>query len=130
MDFFIPLINTMALAGLLIVLMVGLVSAPWQVLLLVLIVGLFGIERLKNLRPPSAIATLDRPSPDVENPLASQYSSESQPIQENIQDVVFVYRGSTYKPASLSEASDMAEVSGKYRGQVWRHSTSDETVVS
>jgi hypothetical protein len=129
MDFFIPLINTIALAGLLIVLMVGLVSAPWQVLLLLLIAGLFGIERLKNLRPPAAIAAPDLPSTDVENSLASQCSPESQPIQEKIQDVVFVYRGSTYKPAS-SETSDLAEVSGKYRGQVWRHSTSDETVVS
>jgi hypothetical protein len=45
-DFFIPLISTLGGAALLIALLVGLCSAPWQVLLLILVGGLWLTEKL------------------------------------------------------------------------------------
>lgn len=127
MEFFVPLVNTMALAGLLIALMVGLMLAPWQVLLLVLIAGLAGIERLKTLssstpHPLDAPSRFTDSSPD--SLIAAQNLSTPQPASEKSQDIIFTYRGSTYKPPSLADVDDLAEISGKYRGQAWTQSTS------
>jgi hypothetical protein len=123
MDFFIPLFNTMALAGLLLALIVGLVLAPWQVLLLVLIAGLLGIERLKRL-PSSTSYTSDPPNDTSGSLSTSLTSSLPQDGPSKSQDVVFVYRGSTYKVPSIADNDEPVEISGKYRGQVWKQSTS------
>jgi hypothetical protein len=46
MDFFIPLISTLATLAFLVALFVGLSSAPWQVLLMILMGGLWMTEKL------------------------------------------------------------------------------------
>jgi predicted lipid-binding transport protein (Tim44 family) len=46
MDFFIPLISTLGMLAFLIALFVGLFSAPWQVLIMILIGGLWMTEKL------------------------------------------------------------------------------------
>lgn len=46
MDFLIPLFNTLAIAAILISLLVGLFTAPWQLLLVILLTGLWLTQRL------------------------------------------------------------------------------------
>jgi hypothetical protein len=52
MDFLIPLMNTLAIGAAILTLLFALFSAPWQILLLILITGLWGTQRLMqdNLR--------------------------------------------------------------------------------
>ncbi|HEY9620784.1 MAG TPA: DUF4278 domain-containing protein [Crinalium sp.] len=120
MDFFIPLINTMALAAILIAFVVGLLLAPWQILLLLLILGLAGIEWLKNLQPSRSSHPIKPPSDGDQTVTAQPSPSTLQKTQQKIRDTVLVYRGASYKQPSVIDETELVEISGKYRGQIWK----------
>jgi hypothetical protein len=124
--------DLLTLAGLLIgivaalLLIMGLISAPWQVLLLLLVVGLGGIwwlmeqnrsrslpQEAEGVSPSNYSEALDEPSPP-------------QPMQGQ----PLTYRGTIYKPKSDSEpevAGKEGEISGKYRGSVWKKEPAIDT---
>lgn len=140
MDFLIPILNTLALAVALILLMVGLVEAPWQLLLFILVLATVVsqwlirrshlqtvLNELENSDSttvtPSSLSTslIDRSS--VDRSIPSQ--DVSQPSQSS--DSPLLYRGASYTPPQVLDASSDAspfslEVSGKYRGSCWRSS--------
>lgn len=134
MDFFIPILSTLAIGAVLILLMVALVSAPWQVLLLILVLGaaisqwlirrnhlqgvLEDLEDSDALRSPTSDAN---PS----NPQAVSFESSATHSAEhhkNHKDSFLFYRGASYKPSSSLWETDTTniEITGKYRGGLWR----------
>lgn len=115
--------DLLTLAGLLIgivavlLLIMGLISAPWQVLLLLLVIGLVVIwwlmEQNRSRSLPQEAEGVS-PSNYSEAPVES---SDPQPMQP------LTYRGTIYKPKSDSElevSGKGGEISGKYRGSVWK----------
>ncbi len=115
------------LAGLLIaivaalLLVFGLILAPWQVLLLLLVIGLVAIWWLMKqnqiedlLQKPGDIVTRD--SSENSNSTATPQVSEDYPL---------VYRGASYQPVvppTTDPPTQTVEVSGKYRGSIWKKS--------
>lgn len=127
MDFFIPLVNTLALAAGLLALMVGLVLSPWQFLLVLLILGLLSTQRLlAQTQRPLASTTLTPPDTQQDAfPIKSELA-ESQDILGQVQEQVLIYRGTRYrhtsKTSDTSDAIDQvlaSEISGRYRGSFW-----------
>lgn len=122
--------DLLTLAGILIGITVALwlvfelFAAPWQVLLLLLVVGLgviwWLLEQNRSRSMPQE-AEETSPSSSLGNALDLPVKpSSSQPIQ----DQPLTYRGTIYKPQSSSTAdaqtNEEVEISGKYRGNVWK----------
>ena len=114
MDFLIPILNTLALAIVGILLMVGLVEAPWQILLLILVAATLVSQWLiRHSHLQSALKDLE----NDDAPIAS--SSQSGHSKDN---AVLSYRGASYTQAQPSSDASITplEMVGKYRGQFWR----------
>ncbi|WAL62099.1 hypothetical protein [Thermocoleostomius sinensis] len=134
MDFLIPIFNTIVIAVAVILLMVGLMSAPWPVLLSILAIGIWLSKWL--IRQSQLQDTLDDlegfdPAPfNPSQPLADADVEVSLPSSaESIDTTTLSYRGASYSPsqnrsattAQDGENKDAPETvrSGKYRGGVW-----------
>jgi hypothetical protein len=110
--------------------LVGLVEAPWPLLLLGLLFALYGLQRVVAEGQPVSLTEIE-----LQNraDLAAQEkagSAETSPSKEE----VLTYRGIRYrvaKPAEPDEPSHESEtlVEGIYRGQHWQRwrTTSAET---
>ncbi|WP_421657187.1 DUF4278 domain-containing protein [Leptothermofonsia sp. ETS-13] len=115
------------LAGLLIaivaafLLFFGLVLAPWQVLLLLLVLGWMTIWWLMKR---NQIGSLLQESEDLVTTSSSEHSDSTATPQVG-KDYPLVYRGASYQPI-LPPATDppakIIEISGKYRGSIWKKS--------
>jgi len=96
-------------------LIVGLFEAPWLLLLVLLCLGLLGLQKLAAY----AIAEEDVAS-DVSPPAKTNHSV--QPDSPANDSPTFTYRGVKYSAASLKnldeESTTVSE--GVYRGQPWR----------
>jgi hypothetical protein len=122
MDFLIPILNTIALGILAILMMVGLIEAPWQVLLLILVLTTvlcqWLIRRshlqsvLKDLEGNSESKTAANSATFHTDEADRQQSTPSDKSQLS-------YRGASYKPPSADRAHSL-EIVGKYRGGLWR----------
>jgi UPF0716 family protein affecting phage T7 exclusion len=139
MDFLIPIFNTLVIAVAAILLMVGLMSAPWQVLLLILALGVWlskwlirrsqlqeALEDLEGLE--TSPVEPSQPVANVEMPLSSVAAAP-------IDAATLSYRGASYSPPQSQAASDNNDDnqdgvqqkdaaseslrSGKYRGGIW-----------
>ncbi|NJO44055.1 MAG: DUF4278 domain-containing protein [Cyanobacteria bacterium CRU_2_1] len=120
MDFFTVVFNTLAIAIALILLIIGLFSAPWQVLLLILVLGLLGSRWLIGR---SHLQGVLEETSDVNSAISS--ASNDQPAtSEPARRKLLSYRGASYKPSTpsseTSAETDRVEVSGKYRGGIWK----------
>lgn len=111
MDFFIPILNTLVIAGLLILLMVGLMSAPWQVLLLILVLGILVYQWLIRrhhlqgvLRDLNSVSEADV---EVQVEETTELALEDQVLQ---------YRGASYSASASDQSHEMVEAMGQYRG--------------
>jgi len=139
MDFFLPILNTLAIAVALILLMVGLMSAPWQVLLVILLLGILtyqwlvrrdhleGVLADVNADMAKQLATAsDRSSAPFETDaetLAKATESSAELSVDSSVDPVLHYRGATYIPPALSKAlPTIVEITGRYRGGVHKSS--------
>lgn len=129
MDFLIPILNMIALAIGVVAILVGLFSAPWQVLLIILLFGILtsrwlihrshlegAIEDIGNLE------TLDTTQSFEPSPAQNSYA-QSSPADQN---TFLSYRGNNYKPRLLTP-DKIAEISfpersGRYRGVWWKTS--------
>jgi hypothetical protein len=103
MEFIIPLVLAIGLITALALFLLGLVSASWQVLLVILIVGLVLTRKL--------IQQADSPAPAV--------SIKSKVAEVEIKDQGFVYRGVCYEKdgcLKTDEGKKKEEFAGKYRG--------------
>ncbi|WP_008314254.1 hypothetical protein [Leptolyngbya sp. PCC 6406] len=106
---------------------VGLVEAPWPVLLLLLLSAFYGIQRLSDEQSPVGD---HRPLPPDGVTLAPPPVSEDQSSSPDSNQLV--YRGVPYKPhsADVSQAGEDAVapeaepivLEGTYRGCRWRKS--------
>lgn len=92
---------------------VGLVEAPWPVLLGLLIVALYGMQRLS-----------DRYTAEVDSPPAA-----ASPATEKQQAPQLMYRGVPYNPkpptmaaAAPAETGKTITLEGTYRGRHWQKS--------
>lgn len=99
-------------------LLVGLLSAPWQILLLLLLLGLLNIRRVMRQSHLSAADAFQAQS--MVQPTDSLTPTPSPPPE-------LTYRGASYQLCDLSTSIDAtdashAEVSGKYRGNIWKSS--------
>jgi membrane protein implicated in regulation of membrane protease activity len=95
----------LAAAILIVSLVLSLVLAPWPVQLLLLALLLLSNQRLSQPRQQTV-----------------------QPEQED-QKIKLSYRGVNYEPAPPAVEVSEGEVTGKYRGQVWRTSQLKNAVV-
>lgn len=121
MDFFIPILNTLAIAVILILLMVGLMSAPWQVLLLILVLGILAYQWLIRRHHLQSVLK------DINATMAERQIRNGQP-EATIQPAeptfnrVLHYRGASYNAAEPSSESShptvepTVEIIGQYRG--------------
>lgn len=112
MDFFIPILNTLLIAGLLILLMVGLMFAPWQVLLLILVLGILSYQWL--IRRHHLQGALE----DINSSLETDVEIQSEEHAESASNQVLQYRGASYSPSTAApdRIHSMTEVTGQYRG--------------
>lgn len=117
MDVFLSLVSILGMIVAALALVAGLLSAPWQILLLLLLAGLFGLRWLS--------AQSDRLSIDIDRQLAQEdtdsFRAVPSPPAFSAPEQALVYRGSRYKLQEEGiEATQSLEVSGKYRGGLWR----------
>jgi membrane protein implicated in regulation of membrane protease activity len=125
MDFLIPIFNTLVIAVAGILLMVGLMSAPWQVLLLILVLGVWLSKWLiRRSQLQEVLEDLDGLS-HSQTATNGQMPLSSEPAP-SIDTTTLSYRGASYMPptnqASENNSESYAEkdaVSGKYRGGIW-----------
>lgn len=132
MDFIIPILNTLAIAIVLILLMVGLMSAPWQVLLLILLLGILAYQwlvRRDHLEGVLADVNADiAKNSVVESSRFATNGSKTDaealaPSAELSIDSVLHYRGVSYAPPATSETLlTTVEITGRYRGGVHKSS--------
>lgn len=123
MDFFIPILNTLAIAVILILLMVGLMSAPWQVLLLILVLGILAYQWLIHRHHlQSVLKDINANTAEAEI-LNSQPTETAQSATPTLSRVLH-YRGASYEATGPSDeaAHSTAEVIGQYRGGVRKFS--------
>ncbi len=124
---------------------VGLVEAPWQVLLTGLLAALYGLQRVVNgggeaqmlgmlLRSPSpsqAVEHQAQEAADVPAPATPPTAAATLPAATAADTYELTYRGIRYQvkkasPASAAEPGDAAgavqpqPTEGIYRGQRWR----------
>ena len=139
MDFLIPILNTLALAVAAILLIVGLVEAPWQLLLLLLVLATVVSQWLiRRSHLQSVLNELENSDSATapQSPLSSSQVGRSLPPPDGFpssqsSDSPFLYRGASYTPPQffhrLSDTQDVSfpvlEVSGKYRGSFWKSSS-------
>lgn len=109
MDVFISLVSILGLIVASFALLVGLFSAPWQILLLLLAVGLFGLRWLS--------VQGDRLRLDIQDESAQESGNTSESPTSPRSDLV--YRGARYQRLPDAEATQSLEMSGKYRGGIW-----------
>lgn len=116
---------TSGVAILLGVMVVGLMEAPWPLLLSVLFMGLFGLQRLavRVAAENEEIATWSAQADTAKAPPASpEVSADDRPT--------FTYRGIKYHPSALSKPSTDESptiTEGVYRGQRWQRASTDAT---
>jgi hypothetical protein len=121
MDFFIPILNTLAIAVVLILLMVGLVSAPWQLLLLILILGLLAYQWLiRRNHLQSVLQDLNSNTETNGVDSLERQAEETIHMVEPSHGQILHYRGISY-PAPVSEpdaepSHSGVEITGQYRG--------------
>jgi hypothetical protein len=118
MDFLIPILNTLALAAVAILLMVGLIESPWQLLLLILVVAtLLSQWLIRRSHLQSVLNDLDKT--DAAANTAANISSK---LSRQAEKPTLSYRGANYTQSrSISDGSTTPlEMVGKYRGGLWR----------
>lgn len=102
MEFFVPLFTSLAIAAVLIALLVGLMSAPWQLLLLLLLAGLLGTRWLMYRSH-----LLDLPSEQATHPAAASPAeptpAPAEPASAPSGDPVLIYRGVVYRQGSSAQ---------------------------
>lgn len=131
MDFIIPILNTLAIAIVLILLMVGLMSAPWQVLLLILLLGILiyqwlvrrdhleGVLADVNADIARSLVVASRSSTINNTKVQTETLSPAPELSELSIDPVLHYRGASYIPPAASETlPTLIEVTGRYRGGI------------
>ena len=141
MSFFVPIVNAIIMAVGLLLLVTGVVVAPWQIKVIILVLGL--VLAQQALR---AIQTEDNSSliTDVSSAMADSpeshrsskgKKSENQSVSDNRPDVAHLtYRGRSYdKSSSPSLLLTGKATSGKYRGKPWHSiltfsTTNSETI--
>lgn len=102
---------------------VGLFEAPWPILLSLLFVGLFGLQRL------AARATAGDNSWAAAQAPTSAETEQPEPSEASANDgTTFTYRGVKYRsttspPPASDEQPTITE--GIYRGQPWRRTSTD-----
>ncbi|WP_346289609.1 DUF4278 domain-containing protein [Sphaerothrix gracilis] len=100
------------------ILLAGILTAPWVIVVGVLLLVLMGIQWLSlqsNLRPPAApemASDAKRRSPSPKT------TSKSVQQADTVQKEGLVYRGVRYK-IQPQQSAERAEISGIYRGQPW-----------
>jgi hypothetical protein len=127
MDFLIPIFNTLVLAVATILLIVGLMSAPWQLLLLILVAGILASKwlirqsQLQDVLEDIEGLESSQPIADIEAPAASPMEQPSPPPQCSDANTLS-YRGANYasgSPTAPSANQSKSVLSGKYRGGHW-----------
>lgn len=126
MDVVVPLASILALVTTIFLLVFGLFTAPWQLLFLLLVSGLLGIRWLMEqnhlTRSAQQLTGLGIDVQDLNHAGSLDPSSVKKPL---------TYRGACYTPQSLKTAIAQAtsvEVSGKYRGGLWKKPTNTPPV--
>lgn len=118
MDFLIPILNTLAIAVVCILLMVGLMSAPWQVLLLILVLGILAYQWLIHRHHLESVLKDINPSLEAD---AGTQREEPAPHLESSNQVLH-YRGASYTPSVTPPESELPhaviEITGQYRGGI------------
>jgi membrane protein implicated in regulation of membrane protease activity len=100
--------------------LVSLISAPWQILLLFLVAVLLLTNRLLAESQKQGEFT------SKQDESTSADKSTTSPEATTLQDVaeaekMLTYRGACYKPPTVPlDGLTNREVSGKYRGGIWR----------
>lgn len=119
MDFLIPILNTLVIAAVFILLMVGLVSAPWQVLLLILVLGILAYQWLIHRHHLEGVLK------DINQNLeADAAMSPEEPASHTnpSSNQVLHYRGASYMTSAAPPESELPhtllEMTGQYRGGV------------
>jgi len=101
--------------------LVGLVEAPWPVLVLGLLFTLYGLQRMVAEKQPLSLVDIEpQPPADLAAPEKVD-STETSPSKEE----VLTYRGIRYRVAKAPEQDDHSHddetlVEGIYRGQHWQ----------
>jgi hypothetical protein len=107
MEFIVPLVLAIGLITTLALLLIGLISASWQVLLAILIVGLVLTGKLL------------RQCTNLEQEVLSQ-EGVTGTTETKVNSPDFVYRGVGYakgdSPLKIDEKTNKEQLSGKYRG--------------
>ena len=104
----------------------GLLEAPWPILLLLLVIGFYGLQRL------TARAIAETPDLSTFQP---QSSAETEPVAPSAEaeadnSSTFIYRGVKYRSSSLTAPSvdePPKVIEGIYRGHRWRRSSADSS---
>ncbi len=121
MSFFIPIINTILGVAGFVVLIVLLISTPWQFKLVLLSIGLvFTQQSLRTIQTDnSKVATANG---STSTPVQSSHPTLDAPAQPSNTSpqakpaTRFIYRGADYLPPTSPETIDEKIVTGKYRG--------------
>lgn len=114
---------TSGVAILLGVMVVGLMEAPWPILLSVLFMGLFGLQRLavRVAEGNEEIAAWRAPANVAKGPpVAPEAAADDRPT--------FTYRGIKYHPSALTQPptdEPPTITEGVYRGQRWQRASAD-----
>jgi hypothetical protein len=118
METFIAMMAILAFIVILLLLLAGLIVAPWHIHLLILLVGLFTIRRL--LEQNALRATLQDSGLSSSDPAApSPPFAPSQPDHQSD----LTYRGAHYSHLHETDAIATAhspELHGQYRGSPWQ----------
>lgn len=102
--------------------LVSLFEAPWQILLLFLLLVLAFTEWVLAANRNQSEASPSNSASDAESPSSVESGITVQDASEASKTLL--YRGAPYKaPNSLTQESSGKEISGKYRGGIWRSFT-------
>ncbi len=116
MSFFIPLINAVLGATGLILLLVGIILAPWQIKLMLLAIGLVltqqSLRKLQSEASPASSTTSFVSTHGSQAPLPTTVACEATQTTPTSR---FIYRGSDYTPPVVDSVDDKLVI-GKYRG--------------
>ncbi|WP_416676242.1 DUF4278 domain-containing protein [Egbenema bharatensis] len=125
MDFLIPILNAIALGILAILMMVGLIEAPWQVLLLILVLTAVLCQWLIRRNHLQAVLKDLEGNGDSPSTTDSDWFQADEAVQRHSTPTgkdksQLSYRGASYQAPSADRSTHSLEIVGKYRGGLWR----------
>ena len=132
MTFITLLATAVGIVSAIVLIIVGLVEAPWQLLLFGLLAALYGLQRQiwacesvteinGAIVPTDVIAQKTTAMPQPKQAEASVTDNSSAPASESSESKELIYRGIRYRasqPENPSSPPDQ-KLEGIYRGQPW-----------